>query len=88
MKRKQKFRDDEISSVEQALTWNSYLKSNEYRERRLTWGKYTNTRIRDLSDEYVVHAFFDERTPHIWRDYLTREFKQRYPSLVKHLTRT
>jgi hypothetical protein len=77
-------RENAPNSLEQALTWNSYLKTSEYKERRLTWGKYINKKIVDLPDDYLVWALFNHGNLQ-WRDYLTREFRSRYPDLVKHL---
>ena len=77
--------DYEICSQEQALSWNSYLACTEYRERRLTWGTYTNTRIRDLPDDYLVESIFNPRVMPVWQDYLIREFSRRYPGLKRDL---
>lgn len=58
-----------------AREWNSHLKTNEYTERRLTFGKYTGVKISELPLDYLKWAIIN--LPADWADYLSRELQRR-----------
>lgn len=69
------------NSLDQALSWNKYLSVSEYKERRLTFGKYINVMIKDLPTDYLEWAILNIKGQ--WTDYLIREWKTRNPGWKK-----
>ena len=67
-----------------ALEWNRPLRSHEYTERRLTFGSYTGTMIKDLPVSYIkwgivnLDGSFTE-----WAEMFARELQRRNPKLRK-----
>lgn len=65
------------NSKEQALTWNDRLSVYEFRQRRVTFGKYINVQIQHLPDDYLEWAVLNIKDE--WGDYFLREWKHRNP---------
>ena len=67
-----------LDSKLQALNWNRRLSSTEYRQRRMTFGKYINVKIEDLPMPYLKWAIlnFEQST---MLDFLIRELQRRDP---------
>lgn len=61
----------------QALRWNKDLKSNEYTQRRLTFGKYINKQIKDLPIHYIKWGIMN--LDYYWADQFSRELQRRQP---------
>ena len=67
-----------ISSKFQALDWNSRLYDNEYKQRRMTYGKYINVMIKDIPTPYIKWGILnlgDLKTA----NYFARELQSREP---------
>jgi hypothetical protein len=64
-----------IPSNIQAITWNNRLGSNEYKHRRMTFGKYTNWFIKDLPTDYLKWSILNLNVP--VNEYLARELQRR-----------
>lgn len=62
-----------------ALAWNRRLSVTEYTERRITFGKYTGSMIKDLPQSYLEWAVINFSG--IWAEYLAREVQRRDPRL-------
>ena len=66
---------------EQAVHWNSQLRSNEYTQRRITWGKYLGTQIKDLPIDYIKYGILNFNG--LWPEYFARELQRREPKWKK-----
>jgi hypothetical protein len=69
------------SSVDQALEWNIHLSVSEYKERKLTFGKYVNNKIKDLPNDYLEWGILNLNDK--WCDFFIREWKTRNPGWKK-----
>lgn len=67
---------------EMARQWNSRLRSNEIRDRRMTFGKYAGWFIRDVPDQYLEWGILniEDRALAEW---FKDEYLKRHPKLVK-----
>ena len=63
------------TSHQQAVIWNRTLKKSEYSDRRVTFGKYTNTRISELPNDYLSWGTLNLTEP--WAYWFSRELIKR-----------
>lgn len=70
-----------LPSINQALDWNAHLSVNEYKQRRLTFGKYINVKIEDLPNDYLEWGILNFGRE--WSDFFIREWKTRNPGWNK-----
>lgn len=70
-----------LSGKMQALQWNARLNSNEYTQRRMTFGKYTNKMISELPIDYVKWGTLNLDSE--WSMYFARELQRRDPEYGK-----
>jgi len=66
----------QLNSKMQALQWNASLGVHEYKERRMTYGKYVNRKISELPIGYLKWGILnleDTRTA----EYFSREIQTR-----------
>lgn len=64
-----------LNPTQQALRWNECLRKHEYKERRVTFGKYVNVMIKDLPIDYLKWAIVNLNG--IWAEYFARELQTR-----------
>ena len=62
----------DYNKIRVALAWNRRLRSYEYKERKLSWGKYAGVSIKDLPQDYLDWAVKNCSIPD-WRSWLERE---------------
>lgn len=70
---------NKIKSKLSALAWNRRLSLTEYQQRRVTFGKYLNTQIKDLPTDYLKWAILNLDS--YWADFFSRELQSRHRSL-------
>jgi hypothetical protein len=78
---KQKHNDvytHKMNSRIQASNWNKYLGLNEYKQRRITWGKHVNWMIKDLPIDYLKWLIVNTQDIQ-WAEWFARELKSRDP---------
>jgi len=63
------------SSAKQAATLNRHLKSSEYTDRRLTFGRHVNTRISDLPQNYLIWG--SQNLKGDWQQWFQKELLRR-----------
>ena len=64
--------------LSQAINWNKYLAVSEYKQRRLTFGKYINVKIEDLPNDYLEWGILN--LGYEWSEFFIREWKTRNPN--------
>lgn len=69
---------NKLPSDRQAYAWNARLKKSEYKDRRMTFGQYTNVKISELPDDYLEWAC--ATMEHSDVEYLLKEWKSRNPT--------
>jgi len=65
----------------EAIRWNSHLKSNEYTQRRLTFGRYMGRQIKDVPMSYIKWGILNLNTE--WATMFARELQRREPKWGK-----
>lgn len=65
----------------QATQWNLRLGSNEYKQRRLTFGKHCNKMLQEIPTDYIRWGVLNLDTQ--WAEYFARELQTRDPELRK-----
>ena len=60
-----------------SVQWNSRMKSNEYKMRKITWGKHLGQYIQDLPMEYLKWLVLNTEWNTQWRDWFTQELRNR-----------
>ena len=68
----------EIEKKLSAIRWNRELKSNEYTQRRLTFGKHIGVQIKDLPIDYIKWAIVNFNNQE-WAEMFARELQRRQP---------
>ena len=63
------------SSAKQAAALNRHLKSSEYTDRRLTFGRHVNTRISDLPLNYLIWG--SQKFKGDWQQWFQKEISRR-----------
>lgn len=58
-----------------AQQWNRRLRSNEYTERRITFGKYTGQMIKNIPMPYIKWGVANLNRE--WAEYFSRELRRR-----------
>ena len=58
-----------------ALEWNRRLSKTEYTERRLTFGQYTGTQIKDVPIGYIKWGVLNLDS--YWAEFFARELQRR-----------
>jgi kynurenine formamidase len=67
----------EARKKEISVQWNSRMKSNEYKMRKITWGKHLGQYIQDLPMEYLKWLVLNTEWNTQWRDWFTQELRNR-----------
>jgi kynurenine formamidase len=67
----------EARKKEISVQWNSRMKSNEYKMRKITWGKHLGQYIQDLPMEYLKWLVLNTDWNTQWRDWFTQELRSR-----------
>lgn len=65
---------------QRARDWNSVLRSNEIRDRRMTFGKYTGWFIRDVPDQYLEWGIMNIDDLYL-AEWFKEEYVKRHPEL-------
>ena len=69
------------TASECAAEWNRQLKSNEYTQRRMTFGQYVNVQIKDIPDDYIKWGIINLSTN--IAELFARELQRRHPKYRK-----
>ncbi len=64
-----------------AVEWNRRLNSNEYTQRRITFGRYTGTQIQDIPISYIKWGILNFEGA--WAEMFARELQRRQPKFRK-----
>jgi len=63
------------NKIKNATLWNSKLKENEYTQRRITFGKYIGTQIKEIPMDYIKWGIQNLNTE--WATMFARELQRR-----------
>jgi hypothetical protein len=66
---------DKVKKKLSALEWNRRLSKTEYTERRVTFGRYTGTQIKDVPTDYIKWGILNLNEH--WADFFSRELQRR-----------
>ena len=58
-----------------AIIWNDKLRENEYTQRRITFGKYVGTQIKDIPIDYIKWGIMNLNLE--WATMFSRELQRR-----------
>lgn len=72
---------DTIKSKLSAIEWNNRLHSNEYTERRITFGKYLGKMVKDIPVSYIKWGILNFEGA--WAEIFARELQRRQPKFKK-----
>lgn len=64
-----------INSKQSAIQWNQRLSINEYKQRRITFGKYVGLQIKDLPMDYIKWGILNLNNT--WAEMFARELQTR-----------
>lgn len=70
-----------VKSKMTAVEWNSRLNSNEYTERRITFGRYVGTMVKDIPVSYIKWGILNFEGA--WAEIFARELQRRQPRFRK-----
>ena len=67
--------------TQSAIDWNRGLKANEYTQRRITFGQYAGTMVKDIPIDYIKWGVLNFNGA--WAEMFARELQRRDKSLKK-----